>query len=307
LGSASQFLHKVQAALVTRLVAQFDLWQRLGIHMTPVHFYAPIPDTRSLPESLWERPSDLVGLDMREDEQLQMLSTLASNFKSEYDALPRDSSDFSHQYVVENDSFTSVDGEMLYCMVRSSMSSRVIEIGSGMSTRLIAQALTVNEAETGRTASFTVIDPFPSPVVQEGFRGLSHLVQTGVEVVSYEKFAELGEGDILFIDSSHTVKVGNDVHRECLDILPRLAPGVIVHFHDIFLPWEYPREWIMDKQLFWAEQYLLQAFLCFNPAFEVVWAASYMHTHHRHALEDAFASYDSRRHWPGSFWIHRVQ
>ena len=117
----------------------------------------------------------------------------------------------------------------------------------------------------------------------------------------------LEAGDVLFIDSSHMLRIGSDVQFEYLEILPRLKPGVIVHIHDIFLPAEYPRNWVHDKHIFWNEQYLLQAFLAFNASFEVLWGGSWMHLNHPAELESAFQSYKRENQWPGSFWIRRVQ
>ena len=95
--------------------------------------------------------------------------------------------------------------------------------------------------------------------------------------------------------------------RSPLEVLPRLSKGVLVHIHDIFLPAEYPRKWVMDFYRFWNEQYLLQAFLAFNPSFEILWAASYMHLRHPDLLEAAFNSYDRRLNWPASFWIRKTR
>src|SRR5207247_5820903 len=98
----------------------------------------------------------------------------------------------------------------------------------------------------------------------------------------------LQSGDVLFIDSSHTVKIGGDVNYLFLEVLPRLKPGVIVHVHDIFLPFEYPREWVRDDFRFWAEQYLLQAFLTFNSEFQVLMANNYLNHSYAKVLRRAF-------------------
>ena len=102
------------------------------------------------------------------------------------------------------------------------------------------------------------------------------------------------------------VKIGSDVQFLLLEVLPRLKKGVLIHLHDIFLPMEYPRHWVMDHDRFWTEQYLLHAFLLFNKEYEVVWAGSYMHTYHSDKLSKAFASYDAQKTLPGSFWIRRT-
>jgi hypothetical protein len=117
----------------------------------------------------------------------------------------------------------------------------------------------------------------------------------------------LEENDILFIDSSHVLKIGSDVQYEYLEILPRLNKGVIVHIHDIFLPAEYRKEWVLKDHIFWTEQYLLQAFLAFNDNFEILWAGSYMHLKHPDKLEVAFNSYRRNERWPGSFWIKKIR
>ncbi len=116
-------------------------------------------------------------------------------------------------------------------------------------------------------------------------------------------FSQLQSGDILFIDSSHTVKIGGDVNYLFLEVLPRLKPGVIVHVHDIFLPFEYRRDWVLDEFRFWNEQYLLQAFLTFNSEFEVLLANYYLSSHHKEHLQAAFPDLPG---WiGGSFWMRR--
>lgn len=104
-------------------------------------------------------------------------------------------------------------------------------------------------------------------------------------------FSQLRSDDILFIDSSHTVKTGGDVNYLFLEVLPRLHPGVIVHAHDIFLPFEYRRDWIIEEFRFWTEQSLLQAFLTFNSEFEVLVANSYLNHCHKEDLRLLFQVY----------------
>jgi hypothetical protein len=126
-----------------------------------------------------------------------------------------------------------------------------------------------------------------------------------VQDVDLTLFESLGENDVLFIDSSHVLHVDSDVRFLFLEVLPNLQPGVVVHVHDIFLPDHYPRQWVVEEHRFWTEQYLLQAFLAFNPSFEILWAGSYMRARHAERLREAFASYDSSV-WPGSFWFRRL-
>jgi hypothetical protein len=124
-----------------------------------------------------------------------------------------------------------------------------------------------------------------------------------MQEVADDVFRELEAGDLLFVDTSHTVKPGSDVNRIVLDLLPILAPGVIVHFHDIFLPFPYSRDHLDDAH-FWNEQYLLQAFLTENPAWEVLVGAQAVARAHPHRLREAIPSFAPGTS-PGAFWIRR--
>jgi hypothetical protein len=129
------------------------------------------------------------------------------------------------------------------------------------------------------------------------------LIERRVQDVSLSTFDRLESGDFLFIDSSHVLKIGGDVSHLLLEVLPKLKPGVIVHLHDIFLPRQLPKEWVVDQQRFWSEQDLLQAFLAFNGAFEVLLSNAYLQLRHEAVLREVFP----RSEWwgGGSFWIRR--
>jgi len=286
----------------------FTLWERLGFHITSNHFYEPIPDTRTLKDDLWEKQSELVGIGMNEKSQIDLLSLFSSKFKKEYENFPRNETSILYQYYVDNRGFESVDGEILYCMIRHFKPKRFIEIGSGNSTYLSAQAILKNKEEgNAYEYELVAIEPYPNDILKAGFPGLSKLVSKKVQDIPLSEFRKLRENDILFIDSSHVLKIGSDVQFEYLEILPRLHTGVVVHLHDIFLPAEYPKEWVLEKYIFWTEQYLLQAFLTFNDSFKVLWAGSYMHLKHPDKLEASFSSYKREERWPGSFWIRKIK
>jgi len=185
-----------------------------------------------------------------------------------------------------------------YCMVRHFRPRSIIEVGSGFSSLLLGQAAAKN-----KSSQLICIEPFPCEFLRNGFPGLQSLIDKKVQDIDLEFFSQLESGDILFIDSSHTVKIGGDVNYLFLEVLPRLKPGVIVHIHDIFLPFDYPRIWVLDEFRFWTEQYLLQAFLTFNSEFEVLLANSYLRHYHQSDLKTAFPSLTS---WGGgSFWMRR--
>lgn len=274
----------------------FRLWQSRGYHITKVHYYQPIPDTRTLTDDIWTTPSELVGVDMNVSGQLEILSTLCVNYKSEYEELT------SGKEVIGG-----LDWAVLYYMVRHFKPRRIIEIGSGTSTPVSAMAIERNRQEACIEASLVAIEPYPKQKLIDGFPGLSELRRMPVQDVPLAEFERLEENDILFIDSSHTLKIGSDVKYEILEIIPRLRKGVVVHIHDIFFPYDYPRYFGMDLSIFWNEAYILQAFLAFNSAFEVLWSSSYLHHYHASSLQKAYNWYDPKESHPSSLWMRRIR
>jgi hypothetical protein len=269
-------------------------WERHGFHVTPVHFYEPVPDTQSLPETLWSQPSELVGIDMSDSVQLDLLRNHFSKFRGEYETISAEPPPGRLW------PFHGTDVLVAYCMVRHFQPRRIIEVGSGFSSVVLGQA-----AARNKSSSLTCIDPFPHELVRKSnsIPALRSLIETKVQDVDVEFFSQLESGDILFIDSSHTVKIGGDVNYLFLEVLPRLKAGVIVHVHDIFFPFAYRRDWTLEEFRFWTEQYLLQAFLIFNPEFEVLMANSYLNHYYPPDLKAAFPHLS--RWIGGSFWMRR--
>ena len=286
----------------------FPVWERHGFHVTPVHFYQPIPDTESLPETLWDRPSELLGIDMNDSVQLDLLTKHFPRFRDEYEKIPIQPTGEESSFHLNNRLFGGTDALVAYCMVRQFQPQLIIEIGSGLSSVLLAQAAARNDG-----SDLICIEPFPREFVRKGFPGLRSLIEKKVQDIDLEFFSQLESSDLLFIDSSHAVKIGGDVNYLFLEVLPRLKPGVIVHVHDIFLPFEYRRDWVMDEFRFWSEQYLLQAFLTFNSEFEVLMANRYLAHRYLGDLKAAFPSLEelqstvsnSVRWGGGSFWMRR--
>jgi hypothetical protein len=182
----------------------------------------------------------------------------------------------------------------------------VLELGSGYSSLVISRALARNRAE-GHEGRHVVCDPYPSPVL-DSRPGEFDVERLRAEELSSDRFAELGRGDVLFVDTSHTVKVGGDVTRIVLEFLPQLRPGVLVHVHDVFLPFEYPRALVRDGGLFWQEQYLLHAFLAFNGGFEVVLPLHALLRERPEALREALPGLRTTGHPLASgFWLRRTE
>ena len=283
----------------------FPWFERMGIHVTANHFYEPIPDVARLAPELWSGQSALTGLDLQPERQRDLLDVFRSHYQAEYEALPRQATDVPHRFHLANGALGPVDAEMLYCMMRALKPRRVIEVGSGNSTYLTAQALLENENDGAPPAEFVAIEPYPNPVLRAGFPGLSGLLPTPVQRVPLEFFRRLESNDVLFIDSSHVLKIGSDVQYLVLEVLPALQPGVVIHTHDIFFPAEYPRRLVTREHKFWTEQYIIQAFLAFNSAFEILLAGSYLHLHDPESLAKTFSSYNRHKTLPGSLWMRR--
>ena len=303
------------------IVRGFRALQRLGINITPNHFYWPVPDMEELAEREWPIYAAPQGCNFRLRNQVELARHFAHNYVPE---LEWNSTPTSDSYHYNNGYFESCDAEVAYCMVREWKPRRIIEIGSGFSTRAMAEALRANREQDGVAGELITVDPNPERLPEDGWGDVVMVVAERVQHLDIGVFEMLRADDMLFIDSSHVVSVGSDVVREYLQILPRLNPGVLVHVHDIFLPSDYPRSAVLDNLWFWSEQYLLQAFLSFNREFEVLWSASAMQLSHARTLEQSFpnwnASYanmapserrfiptlDGNRVWPSSFWMRRV-
>lgn len=147
----------------------FSLWHLIGLNVVPNHYYVPIPDTRYLQNEIWERTSSLPGIDINEMQQLELLSEFSHRYRDEYEKIPKSRTDVNHQYYINNQSFSSVDGEILYCMIRYFKPKKIIEIGSGNSTLLSAQAALKNQVE-GHSCELIAIEPYPNEVLKKVFQ-----------------------------------------------------------------------------------------------------------------------------------------
>lgn len=312
--SAADWFAPVLAPIVSymaRTGTGTDACLRRNCLPLPVDFHSPVPDLTDLEErGVWDRRSDLSGVDFRVGAQVALLSRLGGEYGYECD-WPLDPTGDSHRFHVNNASFSYGCAASTHCILRHFKSRQVVEIGSGNSSLVIAAALLLNaEGPSASGAEYTVVDPYSRQIIKEGLPGLTQLVKQRVELLDVGFFERLGENDVLFIDSGHVVRIGGDVNYLILDVLPRLAPGVIVHFHDIGLPYEYPSVYATDPtfRVFWTESYLVQAFLCFNRQFEVLLAMSYLMTEWKDVFRAAFPLHDPGVHLlgSGSFWIRRV-
>lgn len=283
----------------------YRMWEKAGYHVTPNHFFFPIPDTAALNDKLWDRESELAGVNMNIEMQMYLLTEVFPKYMQET-LYPAESTGKSNEYYYANGSFGPVDAEVLHCMIRHFKPRRVIEVGSGYSTLVSAKACLLNKQKDGVQSELVAVEPYPNQALRQGFPGLTELIDKPLEQVDLGLFSGLEANDILFIDSTHVLKIGGDVKYLYLEVLPRLAGGVLVQCHDIFFPIEYPKQWIMENHWFWTEQYLVQAFLAFNSKFDVLWASQYIKRRHPDMLMKAFPSFNDSVS-PASLWLKKQQ
>lgn len=266
----------------------FDFFQNLGLHVTKPHYYSPIPDTAFLKgkSEIWKSENKLVSIDLNLEKQLYLLNNIIPKYLNECN-FPLEPTDNIHEYYVKNGAFGYFSALVLHCLIREVKPKKIIEVGSGNSTRVSANACLMNKKDNYPTELIS-IEPYPVPELNGDFHGLTEIYPVKVEDINIEFFSQLEENDILFIDSSHVSKIGGDVNHLYLNVIPSLKKGVIIHIHDIFFPNDYPKSWILQNRRFWTEQYLLQAFLAFNNSFEVLWCESYMHSKYKEKMDSIF-------------------
>jgi len=269
------------------------------------HFYSPIVDPRTLNAAqLWPAHPDIIGVDFNDDSHEAILRDVFPRFMAEYDYPERlEETPDLKQFFTQNSQFSWLDSRALSVLLREWRPRRLIEVGSGFSTLLAAD---VNHRFLGDSIDITCVEPYPREFLRKGIAGLSRLIEAKVQDVPLATFTALEAGDILFIDSSHVAKTGSDVNYLYFDVLPRLQPGVRVHIHDIFLPHDYPRDWVIDENRSWNEQYLLRALLMHSNGFRVLFGCSYAFWRFPELVKAALAHPHGHAFAGGSFWIERV-
>jgi len=300
----------------------FLFLDRVGVHVLPKHYYTPLPDYAWLRrnEPLWMKRSSLVGIEWDLDRQMLWVEETSRRFYDEVRGLA-----FYREVVAKRlgPGYGPIESQVLHCVLRRYAPGAIVEIGSGVSTACMLHAIERNAHEGKRASRLTCVEPFPRPA----FRGLPHVthIEAPCQAVDAGVFESLGAGDLLFIDSSHAVKVGSDVVRIYLDILPRLPAGVLIHIHDIYLPYLYSRH-VLDTYFGWQETVLVQALLAHNPHLHVLAALSALHYDRRNELRAVLRDYApqadreglpagvddgiapvfpaaNERHFPSSLWL----
>lgn len=279
-----------------------------GFLPVSIHFYQPIPDIFELEKrNIWNSVSKMRGIKFEPEKNIKFVKQLAQKYADECN-WTNEPSDNPTKFHLHNGCFSYGCAAPLHCIIRQYKPKRIIEIGSGNSSKVIAGAIELNILQNHET-KYTIIDPY-TILDQTNFPNNTNIIRQPIELMDVEKFKSLEENDILFIDSSHICKTGSDVNFEILEILPLLQRGVLIHFHDISLPFEYEKIYATNPKfrVFWNEAYLLQAFLICNCDFEIIIPMSYLQKYYLEDLKIAFPqSSKTDFGWvSGSFWIKRI-
>jgi hypothetical protein len=302
----------LRRSLKTLSLGAFRGLDRAGVHVLPKHYYTPVADRawlRSHP-SKWRRA---LSLEWDYDAQLAWLRDVCRKHYGEVAGFR------AYRELVAQGfgpGYGLVESQVLHCLVRSQAPARIVEIGGGVTSAIMARAARMN-AEEGRPGSrITTVEPSPwLPLL--AVEGIELLRITGQDAPR-ELFDELGNGDVLFIDSSHAVKTGSEVQRLYLEIVPGLAEGVTIHVHDIYLPYAYS-PWVLHDYFDPQETALVAALLQGNDRLEVLCCESALHhkrpaqlaeilgDYHPQPMRDGLSEPDAGGHFPSSLWLRTVR
>lgn len=292
--------------------ALFEKLDCLGLHVLPKHYYTPIPDYAWLRRrrELWTRRADLTGVEWHLDAQLAWVDSVCGRFMSEVAGLSAYTEAVSRR---TGPGYGPIEAQMLHCFIRHAQPARVIEVGSGVSTACIVNALSRCDPEWMHQREVHCIEPYPSAALRL-LKGIT-IEQLLVQELDGSYFDALDRGDLLFIDSSHALKTGSDVAYIYLEVIPRLKPGVYIHIHDVYLPYIYQRD-ALRSYFDWQETSLVLALLKWNTHLKVLGSMSGLYYDRQAGLQRIFPDFVpqrevcggladpySRGHFPSSLWL----
>ncbi len=265
------------------------------------HYLSPIISVETIKEnesSIWPNKEDgaISGIDLRIAEQRELMGELSVYYREIPFQIEKQS---NLRYYFNNDWYSYTDAIILYSLIRHLKPKRIVEIGSGFSSAVM---LDTNDLFFKKEIQLTFIEPYPERLISllsATDKRSVNIVEALVQDVPLATYETLEAGDILFVDSSHIVKTGSDVNHILFEILPLLKPGVYIHFHDIFHPFEYPKEWVYGGRN-WNEDYFLKAFLMYNMTFEICLFSDYLHKYQHDVFKEMPLSY---KNFGGNLWV----
>lgn len=244
--------------------------KRYQTSFIPGHYYSTVPNHEDIDIAIkWASTNDIQGIDLNQENQINLLKRLVE-FYGTLDYSEHQESKNRYHYL--NNYFQHSDAVLLQTLVLYKRPKKIIEIGSGFSSALM---LDIKDKYFKSDLELIFVEPYPEERLDKLLRESDmidksvKIVKSKVQDVHIEYFSSLSENDILFIDSSHVSKAGSDLNFLLFKILPVLKSGVLIHFHDVFFPFEYPENFL-KRGFYWNENYLLQSFLMYNKAFEIL-------------------------------------
>lgn len=291
-------------------IHEYQKFEKFGVHLLPVHYHSPIPHAAVLNQNkaAWNKERSFTGINLNPEGQMELLHELTA-YSQECGQLP------SFEEVTSRGlgpGYGEVEAHILHAMTRFLKPGKVIEIGGGVSTFFMINALSQNSREDSFKPRLTCVEPYPNDKLYSLLNNDTveiNIRKDLAENIEPDFFADLGRNDILFIDSSHAVKVNGDVAFLYLEILPKLHPGVWIHIHDI--PFPYPcipqSHPLFNLFLLWRETDILQALLINNDAFRIELCESYLHYKYPDKLKSAFDIYNPQKHFPSSLWLQKIK
>jgi hypothetical protein len=272
------------------------------LYVVPGHFYSPIVNPAELHHyvrALANVGAEITGISIDRDAMIATWERLVPLLTT---APFADMQTAGSRYFYDNQAYGFGDAVVLQAMIRDRRPKRLVEIGSGYSSACSAD--TVDTFLDG-DCEFTFIEPRPErlrAILGDRASGV-RIVDAPVQRVPLDLFEELAAGDILFIDSTHVLRTGSDVCYELLEVLPRIAPGVAVQIHDMFWPFEYPRNWILDDNRSWNEIYAVRAFLTQNDLWRISFFNDYFAKYERERIERSLPRFAGNA--GGALWLER--
>lgn len=289
----------------------FRLLQHAGVNLLPEHFYSAVPNLADLERRIdWRRPRSMHGIAQRDtDAQVALLG----NWLLAHGDILRSRSIYREAFVGggADGGYGEIEAEVLFGFVATNKPRRITQIGCGVSTAVCLGAA----ARAGYRPDLICLEPYPSAYLRQAARdGSIRLVEQPAQTVAYDVIADLDDGDLLFVDSTHAVKPGSEVNYLIHEVLPRLRAGVWVHFHDIYFPYDYARDALDGDMFFPQESSLLYAFLAGNSRFRIEASLSMIHYAKPEALRALIPKYEPSgqidglraaggRHFPSAAWL----
>lgn len=263
----------------------------------PGHYYSPIAGQSDIDRAVGQPCTHLPGIDLREQQQREFATRLSTHWPQ----VPATRAE-GWRYHPDNTMFGLADAAVYHSVLRELRPRRLIEVGSGFSS-----AIALDTADRYLPdLELTFIEPYPQRLLgllDSADQGRCRLIRAAVQDVPLQTYDQLGTGDLLFVDSTHVCKAGSDVNWLLFQVLPRLADGVVVHFHDIFWPFEYPEEWLREGRG-WTESYLLRAFLTYNDRFQVLLFNSWVWQAERELVRVTLPTTVDQI--PGGLWLRKL-